>query len=291
MNTFENYLQKKKYRNSTIKGHLEDVRRFTAWSTARNYPVKEINYNQLLEFVQSFQKRNVSKHSINVHLNSIDKYFDYQIEQGERKLNPAKKIRLKNRHKKVLQNLFTTVEMETIYQSYLNRPIWDYRFESMRRVQKRETVLLGLLIFQGIQTAEIKKIEKSHFNLHQGTVYIPAIAKSLGRILKLNASQILPLQDYFLLQESQKLETLFKPSEVSNYMTRLVIQINKQNPNIKLRNAQHIRQSVIVNWLKQFNIRQVQYMAGHKNIGSTERYKQEDLTNLTAQLNQFHPLQ
>lgn len=287
---FESYLQKRKYRATTIQGTLEDVRRFTTWSTARNYPVQKITYNQLLEFIQSLQKRDVSKQSINLHLNSIDKYFDYQIEQGERKLNPAKKIRLKNHHKKVLQNLFTTEELEAIYQNYLNRPIWNYRFESQITVQKREIVLFGLLAFQGVQTSELRKIEKSHFNLHQGTVYIPAVAKSNSRILKLNASQILPLQDYFLLQEYKDLDTLFRSSELPNYMTSLVRRFNERNPSIELRNAQHIRQSVIVNWLKQFNIRQVQYMAGHKNIGSTERYKQEDLTDLTAQLNQFHPI-
>ncbi len=58
----------------------------------------------------------------------------------------------------------------------------------------------------------------------------------------------------------------------------------------KIKDAKQIRGSVLVNWLKQYNIRQVQYMAGHKHIGSTERYKQEDLQDLQLQLNLFHPL-
>jgi len=43
-------------------------------------------------------------------------------------------------------------------------------------------------------------------------------------------------------------------------------------------------------WLKQHNIRQVQYMAGHKSIRSTESYRLQDLTDLTRQLELFHPL-
>lgn len=54
--------------------------------------------------------------------------------------------------------------------------------------------------------------------------------------------------------------------------------------------SRQIKASIIMNWLKQYNIRQVQYMAGHKNIRSTEAYKNQDLTDLTKQLELFHPL-
>ena len=54
--------------------------------------------------------------------------------------------------------------------------------------------------------------------------------------------------------------------------------------------SRQIRSSVIMGWLKQYNIRQVQYMAGHKSIRSTESYRLQDLTDLTRQLELFHPL-
>ena len=54
--------------------------------------------------------------------------------------------------------------------------------------------------------------------------------------------------------------------------------------------SRQIRISVIMNWLKTNNIRQVQYMAGHKSIRSTEMYRNQDLTDLTKQLELFHPL-
>ena len=69
---------------------------------------------------------------------------------------------------------------------------------------------------------------------------------------------------------------------------KLVSQAKKLNPEII--DSRQIRTSVIMNWLKTNNILQVQYMAGHKSIRSTESYCSQDMTDLTRQLELFHPL-
>ncbi|MCX6272974.1 MAG: hypothetical protein NTU44_17520 [Bacteroidetes bacterium] len=65
--------------------------------------------------------------------------------------------------------------------------------------------------------------------------------------------------------------------------------LKKLNPSVI--NAGLIRQSVIANWLKSYNLRQVQYMAGHCFVSSTERYKASMLEDLQKQLSLFHPLE
>jgi integrase/recombinase XerD len=47
---------------------------------------------------------------------------------------------------------------------------------------------------------------------------------------------------------------------------------------------------VITHWLKNYNLRQVQYMAGHKYVSSTERYQQNTLEDLQKEINRYHPL-
>jgi integrase/recombinase XerD len=59
--------------------------------------------------------------------------------------------------------------------------------------------------------------------------------------------------------------------------------------NPAITNALHIRGSVIINWLKFHNKRQVQYMAGHKYISSTEAYAVQDLDSLQDELSKHHP--
>lgn len=61
----------------------------------------------------------------------------------------------------------------------------------------------------------------------------------------------------------------------------------KINP--KLKNTLQIRQSVITEWLKEKDLRTVQYMAGRRYV-STERYQTKNLEDLKEALNKYHPL-
>ncbi|GAF04807.1 integrase [Saccharicrinis fermentans] len=81
---------------------------------------------------------------------------------------------------------------------------------------------------------------------------------------------------------------MFPSKKQSDMICNIVSQVKKQNPEIT--DSRQIRTSVIMNWLKSHNIRQVQYMAGHKSIRSTEQYRQQDLCDLVKQLEMFHPL-
>ncbi len=60
--------------------------------------------------------------------------------------------------------------------------------------------------------------------------------------------------------------------------------------NHKVVSPKQIRASVITHWLSEHNIREVQYMAGHRYISSTERYLQDDLENLQEVIESLHPI-
>lgn len=81
---------------------------------------------------------------------------------------------------------------------------------------------------------------------------------------------------------------MFTSKKSSDLVCKIVEAVKKIHPEIK--DSRQLRTSVLMNWLKTNNIRQVQYMAGHKSIRSTESYQREDLTDLTKQLELFHPL-
>ena len=60
--------------------------------------------------------------------------------------------------------------------------------------------------------------------------------------------------------------------------------------NKKVINAKQIRSSVITEWLRKNNLRQVQYMAGHKYVSSTERYQLNNIDDLKNEVQQHHPM-
>jgi len=57
-----------------------------------------------------------------------------------------------------------------------------------------------------------------------------------------------------------------------------------------VRSARQLRASVITNWLRGDDLREVQYMAGRRHIRSTEDYVQDDLEGLYEIVENFHPI-
>ena len=68
----------------------------------------------------------------------------------------------------------------------------------------------------------------------------------------------------------------------------LTTELKQQNP--RFINFLQVRSSVITQWLKQYNLRQVQYRAGHKHIISTEAYLINDIDDLQKEIESFHPI-
>lgn len=72
-------------------------------------------------------------------------------------------------------------------------------------------------------------------------------------------------------------------------MTQLMIKVRKINPSVQ--NAKQIRASVITKWVKMYNLREVQYLAGHRYISGTEGYLQNDMEGQKKEVQQYHPLE
>mgnify|MGYP000900722692 CR=1 FL=1 len=286
MNSFEEYRNKNGYSAKSIRVQNSHVNRLKNWCINQNINLEGINYNQTLQFIDSERERGILNQSIIREINSVRVYFDYLLEIGTVKQNIIKRIKIRNTGKKVIPETLTPQQLETIYHDFMNVPEWEHKTQTAKELHKRNVVLLGLLIYQGLTSGETAKLETNHINLAEGKIYIPSTRKSNARTLKLQANQILPIKSY--IEEFKPNPFLFPTRKHSDMICKLVSQAKKLNPDII--DSRQIRTSVIMNWLKTNNIRQVQYMAGHKSIRSTEQYRSHDLTDLTKQLELFHPL-
>ena len=54
-------------------------------------------------------------------------------------------------------------------------------------------------------------------------------------------------------------------------------------------NFSQIRTSVITHWIQTEGLRKAQYLAGHRNIVSTETYLPNDLNELINDIQKFNP--
>ena len=292
---FKEYRQRKGYSEKSIRVQDCHVNCFNSWCIRQNINPGDINYGQVLQFIDSERERGIENQSVIREINSIRIYFDYLLESGITAQNIIKRIRIRQSGRKVLPEILSPAQLEKIYQDLSNLPAWNHGTVIAKLLHQRNMVILGLLIYQGLDSGEIARLETNHINLGEGKIYIPSARNSNSRTLKLQANQILPFKTYLEetrreLLDKRNLQSsyLFPAKKSSDMICKIVEAVKKIHPQLK--DSRQIRASVIMNWLKTNNIRQVQYMAGHKSIRSTESYRGQDLTDLTKQLELFHPL-
>jgi len=289
---FKAYLQQRRYRESTVNGHLQNIGYFLKWVEANGlHEPENLQYNDLLNYVQYEQQRNKDVSTINLRISSINKYFEFLKVEGTVNRNPARTLRIKGKAKTIIQNPLSYDELLNLYNSYkaIEKEVKQHKIKS-QLAHQRNIIIVGLLIWQGLHSGELEKLEVGHINLNEGIIYIPSTARSNSRELKLSTQQILTLHSYIHGGTRDKLkpkaDELFA-GNLHNTISLLTEELKGINPQIK--NALHIRASVILYWLRQHNKRQVQYMAGHKYITSTEMYEVQELETLTSQLTKYHP--
>lgn len=266
MKTYKEWLVKQGYAKRTIQDHQSHLKYLQ--NHYPNQELKELRYPELINYISELQKH-IQPQTIKQRIQSIKKHYDYLLEQDEIDHNPAKRIKIRNQ-KQTLRNHLKQEELETLYTQYHPR-------------KPRDKALLGLLIYQAAESGVLQKLKATDLNLEEGTILFKSTTRSNKRILNLHSSQMLPLFKH--LQTSQ--ENLF-PDRIIDRLNHLLKHLKKQNA--KIENIRQIRASVISNWLKIYNLRQVQYMAGHRYVSSTEKYQEKDFEALEEGIKKYHPL-
>ena len=288
------YLEKSKYSETTIKTYLKQAEKFSNWCQRNHFQVITIDYKTFLQYLKYLQRKKSSKKTIQHKIGALKIYFNYLLSKHYREDNPIENITIKGVKRTINYNLLESDELEDLYYSYETENIKD---PYHRLTAKRNKIIVGLLVYQGITTTELKNLEVENLQLYKGKIYIKSTAKSNARTLMLKSWQVMELLAYVneireAIKELKQVvsERLFIPNNKRLDITVQGIVKKLKKTNHKVKNIHQIRASVITNWLKQHNLRQVQVLAGHRYISSTERYVQDDLESLHEIVNNFHPI-
>jgi integrase/recombinase XerD len=159
-------------------------------------------------------------------------------------------------------------------------------------------VILSLLIYQGLRVEEVAALRLQDLQLREGKIIIHSQRRTAARTMKLESHQVYELMDYIhetrkeFLKTNEATDNLFihwnEGQRFHNITQMMLKHLRKINSRIK--NFDQIRASVITQWLKQYDLRKVQYLAGHKYVSSTESYKENIIDELQDDITKYHPL-
>ncbi|MFW9928255.1 MAG: hypothetical protein ACFFD1_02580 [Candidatus Thorarchaeota archaeon] len=284
MKNYKIYLEKKKFTLKRVKRSIGIVQNYKSWLEENSLEIEDMEYRDILNYIGFLQKHNFKKVVINEYLVNIGHYYNYlEIE------NPTIGVRLLGIEEE-RQILFGFEELDKIYENY--KP-------SEKGIYKQiDKLLLGLTIYQALDTKGIFQIKIEDINLEKGKILIPSTGKyRQERILKLESHQIIPFNHYInnvRLKYNNKLFTRACEYEetLKTYLYILLkrLRIQSKEINIEVQNLTQLRQSRYSIWLKQYGIRQTQYMGGFKNPKSLLRYQEQNIEDLKSDIEKYHPL-
>jgi integrase/recombinase XerD len=275
------------YSKQTVDSYMFAINHFLKL----NPKAKRYKYKNIVEYMEEISQQQPNAKYRVVILSAIKKYYDFLVMSGYRADHPCKKLNIKvNSNQAVqVQDLFSSEELQLL----LTR---ENRYENL---DTRNNVLLNLLIYQGLTSDEIIRLNVQDVDLDAGTIYIKASTNLKNRKLELLPQQIMLFFKYIneirpkmLRSTTDKLiiTKLGKPIAV-NSIHAMIEPLKPLFPDKNL-NPQTIRMSVICNWLNENNLplEKVQELAGHKWPGTTEKYFKADSLQQRELINRFFPI-
>jgi len=291
LHDFANYLRAEGQRLHTVNSNTNMAGQFLQWLGEEAISYLQVSYSDLLAYIDYHKARGNTKSTINGKLQSIRHFYNWLQQTEKVSSNPAEELRIKGTITRQPHDLIKWEDLRELYRNYPAASITG----------KRNKAILGMLIYQGLNSGEVAAIELKDLKLEEGKVYVPETGRSNARALNLESVQILQLQKYItrvrpvllaMKGDNCHSDSLFISSgdgrRLDNSLSRLMRAAKKINPKIK--DAKQIRASVITHWLTKHHIRQVQYMTGHRYVSSTERYRTDLLECLQEQIEELHPL-
>lgn len=285
---FNQYLESRNYSIKTIESYEKLLAKFLKWLKEEHLEAERATYNDIMAYIRYATESGGNKRYLQMQVTIIRHYYNYLVRIKKVKDNVTTNINIKGTRRRLPHDILSPEELEQIYQNY---PVVGI-------VGKRNKAILGLMIYQGLGTEDLGRLEEIHLKLNESKIYIPARRRSNNRTLDLMPEQVKFLQDYIIKvrplllgltdKETHLLFTSYGSSErFSNMQSVMLRNIKRYMPQVK--STEQIRMSVIAEWVKKTNLREAQYLAGHRYVSSTELYQQTNMEDLKKDVQAFHP--
>ena len=275
---------------NTLDAYRRDVQQFIDFVAAKD--VSDFTRADVSAFVQDLGERKFSPKTVARKLSAVREYFKFLYSEKEIKDNPAANV-LSPKKEKSLPKFLTEEEIRQLIEAAKAHP--DFR-------HKRTAVMLELMYACGLRVSELVSLPENCINYDKKQIMLKGKG-SKERIVPvavaaLNAvSEYMTYRDYFL-KAGRKSVWLF-PSKISSsgHITRDAFFKNIKDAAIEAglpreRVTPHVlRHSFATHLLNHdVDLRSVQKMLGHEDIGTTEIYTHIISEALIRKVQSKHPL-
>jgi site-specific recombinase XerD len=265
---YRRFLKRRNFSFYTVKNYINTLKHYVLWL---DVPIEKATSREVLEYIDHLLDRRLSPKTINCHLNSIRRFYDYlRHEEGIHIQNPAK----------------------SGYALRLPKPLPRYvREEDLKRFFKvikkhRDRAMFMLMLRCGLRVEEIVALAISAIDVSRKRITVQNGKGMKDRVVYISgdASEALSKSKVFLVEKGS-----FKgrPISVRGVQKRMEYYARKSGVDISCHQLRHTMATQLLN--AEADLVTIQDLLGHSSITTTQRYCK--VSNLKVQRDYFKTME
>lgn len=285
---FLSYLESvKQYSPHTLKSYERDLKKLSDYLSAQDIKNwKIVKEHDLRTFINSERRRGLSPRSIQRVLSSCRTFFEHLLIEGLIQLSPAQNVS----SPKLAQLLPKAMDADLVQR------LLDFKPKGM--IEIRDKALAELLYSSGLRLSEVCQLEVQDLDLKERTCRVLGKGNKT-RIVPVGKKAIQAIRDWMIYRSELKAsketstDAIFlnnKGNRISARSIQLRLEklcLQRGIPGI---NPHMLRHSFASHVLESSgDLRAVQEMLGHSDIGTTQIYTKLDFQHLSKVYDRAHP--
>ena len=267
----------------TVSSYKRDLTNFLSFVREEKNSWEEIHDHQVREFINKERRRGLSPRSLQRTLSSIRSFFGYLTDEEIVTSNPALDIS----SPKSAQLLPKALDVDLV------KKLLD--FKPQGNLEIRDKAIAELLYSSGLRLSELCGLNLKGISIKERTCRV--IGKgNRARDLPIGEKAIQALRDWVLIRKTINIdnnEALFLNKNGKRLSTRSVqLRLEKlsKKRGLPMVNPHMLRHSFASHLLESSgDLRAVQEMLGHSDIGTTQIYTKLDFQHLSKVYDAAHP--
>ena len=267
----------------TVSGYRRDLDSFFAFLKEKHDSREEIQDHQVRGFVAQERRRGLSARSIQRALSSIRSFFNYLLDEEVVETNPAANIS----SPKSAQLLPKALDTDLVKRLLDFKPQGD--------IEIRDKAMVELLYSSGLRLSELCGLNMDSISVKERSCRVVGKGNKT-RDLPVGEKAIQSLRDWLLVRKNISTDTnkaLFlnkNGKRISTRSVQLRLERLSKKRGLPMVNPHMLRHSFASHILESSgDLRAVQEMLGHSDIGTTQIYTKLDFQHLSKVYDDAHP--